>query len=324
MAEDQYQIRIGIEGEYPRSSVLSDPPSNFSVEAALSESLSKLSYGDRLDIEEEIHGVKCRATNETPDLIQLTLAVFDDQVNLKKENNPSINVLRNVVRISAYTNSSGKSRCYLNDPAMRLRFLRCERFDVDKAIQRLIDFLEFMSELFGDFVAERSVQLSDFSDKEEALLMQSRNQYLPFRDSNGRRVLTGIGNCNFHMELRLRYKILMYLHWVVSEDVETQIKGIAIICWPFDEAKDDTWEYDIRPVMQSPISDYHKRHINGLPVRVTSWQHYYEDTAHFRFLASVYVFYVVRHSPYRSVYKIHFGTLQLRFKNDDFIGWYFL
>jgi len=295
-------------GGSPRnSSILSDPPSNFSIEAVLSESLSKLSHDDRLEIEEEIHGVACRAANETPELIQLSLAVFDDQVNLKKENNPSITVLRNVVRIWQL-NGSSRSSCYLNDPAIRLRFLRCDRFDVTKAVQRLVDFLELMSDLFGDFVAERSVELNDFNHSEQELLRQSRNQYLPFRDSNGRRVLTGIGNCNFHMEVKLRYKVMMYLHWTASEDVETQIKGIVILCWPFDEAKDKTWEHDIRPGFQNLIPKYHRRHIDGLPVRVTSWQHYYEDTPYFRFLSSVYIFYIVKHSPYRSVYKVHYGS----------------
>ena len=296
-------------GGSSRSSILSDPPSNFSIEAALAESLSNLSYDDRHSIEEEIHGVNCRAANETPELIQLSLAVFDEQVNLKKESNPSITVLRNVVRIWPL-NGSSRSSCYLNDPAIRLRFLRCDRFDVTKAVRRLIDFLELMTDLFGDFVAERSVELNDFNDSEQELLRQSRNQYLPFRDSMGRRVLTGVGNCNFHMEVKLRYKVMMYLHWAVSEDVETQIKGVVILCWPFDEAKDETWEHDIRPGVQNPIPTYHRRHIDGLPVRVTSWQHFYEDTPYFRFLSSVYVFYIARHSPYRSVYKVHYGKLQ--------------
>jgi hypothetical protein len=304
-------IRDSILEESRRSSFLSDPPVNFSVEAALAEERKGLSYDDRLQIEEELHGVGCRASNETSDLIALSLAVFDDQVNTRKETDPSCaHLLRNVIRCwpSPEANGAAPNHCYLNETATRLRFLRSERFIVAKAVQRFIDFLDFMTELFGDFVAERPVQISDFDKEEEALLMQSRNQFLPFRDRSGRRILAGVGNCNFHMDVVLRYKIFMYLFWVVSEDVETQIKGVVILCWAFDEANDKTWENVIRPGIKKNTKYYHKRQNDALPVRIASWQHYYRDTPYFRLLAALYVYTVVKNSPYHSIYRVNFGT----------------
>ena len=285
-----------------RNAKLPDPPPNFCVETELSNELLKLSFKTRLEIEYELHGVGCRAVNESPELVELVLTEFDCQVNDRKESDPSIRVLRNVVRISPVT----RSNCYVNDPNIRLRFLRCEGFIVEKAVQRFIDFLEFMTELFGDFVAERPVRISDFNQKELEALMQSRNQCLPFRDRSGRRVLVGVGNCNFHMEPILRYKIFMYLHWAVSEDVETQIKGVVILCWAFDETNGSTWENNIRPDMSADLRSYHKKQNNSIPVRVASWQHCFTDTPYFRFLARLYVSDV--DDRYRSVYKVHFGT----------------
>lgn len=288
---------------------LPDPPPNFCVESALSTELLKLSFKTRLEIEDELHGVGCRAVKESPVLVELALTEFDCQVNDRKEIDPSISVLRRVVRNSPIT----RSNCYVNDPNIRLRFLRCERFIVEKAVQRFIDFLEFMTELFGDFVAERPVRISDFNQKEEEALMKSRNQYLPFRDRSGRRVLVGVGNCNFHMEPILRYKIFMYLHWAVSEDVETQIKGVVILCWAFDENNDSTWESNIRPNMSADLRSYHKQHRNSIPVRVASWQHYFRDTPYYRLLARLYVYNV--DDRYRPIYKVHFGSqLELNYK----------
>jgi len=292
-----------------RNAKLPDPPPNFCVRTNLSNELLKLSFKTRLEIENELHGVGCRAVNESPELVELALTEFDCQVNDRKESDPSIRVLRNIVRISPVT----RSKCYVNDPDIRLRFLRCERFIVEKAVQRFIDFLEFMTELFGDFVAERPVRISDFKKKEVEALMQSRNQYLPFRDRSGRRVLVGVGNCNFHMEPILRYKIFMYLHWAVSEDVETQIKGVVILCWAFDEKNDGTWENNIRPNMSADLRSYHKQQNNSIPVRVVSWQHYFRDTPYYRFLARLYVYNV--DDRYRSVYKVHFGSkIELNYK----------
>jgi len=222
------------------SSELPDPPSAFSIDDTLSNELLKLSFNDRNEIDEEIHGVRCRAAYETPELIERSLAEFDSQLNRRKESDPMLKVLRNVTRISPGSEVSTKSGCYLNGPDLRLRFLRCERFVVVKAVQRFIDFFEFMSELFGDFVAERDVRHSDFNKEEETALMNSRNQYMPYRDRSGRRVLVGVGNCNFHLDIKLRFKILMYLFWIASEDVETQKKGVVIICWAFDETNNNT------------------------------------------------------------------------------------
>lgn len=304
--------RSSIIGSGRKSSLfLSDPPDSFTPENLLAEELKRMSYDDRVEIEEEVHGVGCRATTETPQLIELSLAVFDDQVNLRKENDPKCyHLLRNVIRC---TNFSNPSKCYLNDTDVRLRFLRCERFDVDKAVQRLIDFLDFMSELFGDFVAERPVSLSDFTKEEEMKLTQSRYQFLPFRDRSGRRVLVGVGNCNFHLDRILRYKIFMYLLWVASEDVETQIKGFVILCWAFDEKDDSTWENKISAGLSKKLKGYSEKQHKALPVRVASWQHYYLDTPYFRVLASLFTFSFVRTSPNRSVFKVHFGKFDVSY-----------
>jgi len=107
----------------------------------------------------------------------------------------------------------------------------------------------------------------------------------------------------------------MYLFWLVSEDVETQIKGVVILCWAFDEANDNTWENVIRPGIKKNTKHYHRRQNAGLPVRIASWQHYYRDTPYFRLLAALYVFSVVKNSPYHSIYQVNFGTdTELRYK----------
>jgi hypothetical protein len=296
----------------PEFDFLQDPPSSFDENACLAEELMKLSFTDRCEIEEEIHGVGSRSTNETSELIERSLGQFDSELNRRKECASSYtkNFLRNVIRISPKASAweaSSKSSCYLNDPGVRLRFLRCERFFVDKAVQRFIDFLKFMTELFGDFVSERPVQLSDFSREEETALMNSRIQYLPLRDRSGRRVLCGVGNLNYHLDVLLRYKFSMFQHWVSSEDVETQKKGIVMALWLFDEPS-DTWEKQIRPNIKKDVMGCHKKQNNAIPVRVTSWQYYYPDTPFFRSTGTLYL-YTQRDSPYRSIYKSHYGTL---------------
>lgn len=293
------------------TTVMEDPPSEFDYEKILSQQLMNLKFNDRMKIEEELHGVGSRSVDETPEMVKKHLNEFDEELNKRKESDPSLRVLRNVIRISSSTSEkSAKSSCYLNDPEIRLRFLRCELFIVDKAVQKMICFLEFVAELFGDYVADRPIRLSDFTRDEETTLMSSRHSYLPFRDKMGRRVLVALGDLDLLMELRVRFKIFMFLQWITAEDVETQKKGIIIINMPFNEANtENMWEMSIRPKIPKELKFYLAKMYKSLPLRVTSLQHYYPDTAFFRLIAAMYI-YTNKDPHFRSMYKLHFGTLE--------------
>jgi len=148
-------------------------------------------------------------------------------------------------------------------------------------------------------------------------LQNSRNQYLPFRDRSGRRVMVGVGACAYDLDTVLMFKIIMYLHWVVSEDVETQRKGFVMIAMPFNEGEDSktSWEKTIRPGMKNKLRIYHEQVIKSMPVRLTSTQQCYKDTPFNRALSALYFFGLDSHC--RSIHKVHYGTLCLliRFRN---------
>mmetsp|Transcript_8875 Transcript_8875/g.19165 ORF Transcript_8875/g.19165 Transcript_8875/m.19165 type:complete len:387 (+) Transcript_8875:164-1324(+) len=330
-----------------RTQKLQDPPAHFSIDNALSNELLKLSYQDRVALEEEIHGVRCLAINETPDLLQHSLLEFDRHLMALKQsygigddgygdgqartntNTDTINddgnrnynaeydhknqnaeynhkrLLRNIRSTNTSTSTPGNSNnnyyaglfqqqewqqqkyCYLNDPLVRLRFLRCERFVAFKAVQRMIHFLELTSELFGDYVADRPIQLSDFNTRrEEVALHNSRNQYLPFRDRSGRRVFVGVGSCDLNLDPDLRFKIIIFLHWMTAaeDDIETQQKGVVIVAWPSNEDDEDSersWEQSIRPKFNQRLRYLQRKEIKANPLRVTSQQVYLEDTPFF-------------------------------------------
>ena len=177
-----------------------------------------------------------------------------------------------------------------------------------------LNFLKFTSESFDDFVAERSIRISDFDTKKEQIALQnSRYQYLPFRDRSGRRVLVGVGACNYDLDISLRFKINMYLHWVITEDIETQRKGVVVILWPFNEETDGTvsWQKSIRPGLPKKLRIYQKKHIDSMTVRVTSIHLFLKDTPFYRALSALYCFGLNSHS--RSIFKDHYGTLTSSF-----------
>lgn len=336
--------------DHDRNVIIPDPPSHFSVDDSLSAELLKLSFDDRIAIQEEIHGVRCLALEETPQLIEDKLVEFDKQliaVKLElqqKEQNSNggqhenksfsssrkqTNVLRNVKSISEILrqqqqqpNGGRGDDCYLNDPQTRLRFLRCDTFDVPKAVKRFVEFLELTTDLFGDYVAERPIRISDFSNrKEEVALQNSRNQYLPFRDRSGKRVMVGVGYCDFHLDFDLRCKIMTYLHWVASEDVETQQKGVVVIGWPTDEKDEETgdlkWEKSIRPRLNQRFRYLQRKLSDARPVRVTSYMAYFADTPFWRAVSALY--YIGMDSQKRNLYTVHYGeSTELRYQLSSY------
>lgn len=293
-----------------RIPTLQEPPSQYSVDVDLANELLKLDFKDRVKLEEKVHGVASGTATETPELLKQSLDDFDSKVNDLKEGDEPKPMLRNVIRISSLGEAeakAAKSECYLNDPDTRLRFLRCENFDVVKAVERFNNFLEFSSEVFGDYVADRPFAISDFDSKEQTLFANSRTQYLPFRDRSGRRVCASVGACNFDIEPKLKFKMLMLMHWVVCEDIETQQKGVVFVSLVFDESEEKSWQYKLRPKFGANVKDYHVNHWKSIPIRVMSYhQYYFQDTLFFRSIWALYIFHI-KDAGIRSCFKSFFG-----------------
>jgi hypothetical protein len=152
------------------------------VDNLLSKELLQLSLKDRTAIQEEIHGVKCLAPEETQKLLNVSLL----ELAVILENDDIIPPHKK----EAYRKSQQLPKTYVNDDDFRLRFLRFTLFDVRKAAYQIVRFLHVALELFGEFALERAVRLSDFDSKDLKYLREGEYQFLPFRDRRGRRIFT--------------------------------------------------------------------------------------------------------------------------------------
>jgi len=230
-----------------------------------------------------------------------------------------------------------KRSCWVNDPDVRLRFLRSELFDAEKAVSRFVVFLDFAQELYGDFIADRPMRLSDINTREEKRAM-ARIQFhiLPFRDRSGRRVFVSVGTCGYDVEPSMRIKILWYMFWIASEDIETQRKGIVIVGWPSDEiisgdsgnipmSEDESkcsdgeggntsvWEQSLRPSIANVEGVYQVKAIDGLPIRIAALHFCIQNRPVYRILNSLFFF--ALNSSYKLRYKVHIGEpLEIRYK----------
>lgn len=102
------------------------------VDQILIKDLSKLSIEDRELINEELHGVRCLAPTETPDMLDASLLELSeelDSVCVKRAFDRS----QELALLQANSKAYGGAGTYINTADFRLKFLRCELFDAKKS-----------------------------------------------------------------------------------------------------------------------------------------------------------------------------------------------
>lgn len=215
------------------------------VDDLLSKELLELSIKDRTAIQEEIHGVKCLALTETPELLEdalfkLAIALDNDEFIPPQKK-------------KAYRKSQELDKSYVNEKDFRLRFLRFTLFDAEEAAEKIVNFLEIAMELFGEFLLERAVRLSDFDNRELKYFREGEIQLLPFRDRSGRRILVNMNSLMPREDkniYNLRSKIMLYMIWVAGEDVDVQRKGLVFLVR--FTSNYELSVYDIRRIRNAP------------------------------------------------------------------------
>ena len=153
------------------------------------KALTDLSLNDRTAIEEEIHGISCMAVEETPHLLEHSLIDFESELH-KINPKPAYDKAQQLLLVS----SRESSYCYINEKKFRLRFLRCELFNVQKAAERFIKYLDFVANVYGEYALQRPICMSDFSCEEMLFLREGKYQLLPYQDQSGRRIMIFTSN----------------------------------------------------------------------------------------------------------------------------------
>jgi hypothetical protein len=170
-------------------------PAQDQIDDLLSRDLLNLSLKERNAINEEIHGVQTIAPMESPSMIQAALV----ELNGCLERMPSREKVAYLRSQELFPNT------YINGADFRLRFLRCDLFDAEKAAVRMANFLDLVSDLFGDYVLKRSLKITDFSWEEMQVFRSGHFQLLPYRDRSGRRIFAFVGG--FAMGMPLATKV---------------------------------------------------------------------------------------------------------------------
>ena len=180
---------------------------------------------DRERINDELHGVsesRRRANREvewSEEELALHLNCF--QIELDEKVRPEDK--------QTYLEAVELDGSYITRLDFRLRFLRAERFDVEKAVLRYCKCLDFLVEFFGKEALFRPLLMSDLTKSEMKFLREGYVQVLPSRDRLGRRILAMLGSYGGtrYSEVE-KFRVCTYLCFtVLAEDVTTQRLGVV-------------------------------------------------------------------------------------------------
>lgn len=157
------------------------------MDVLLANELRQLALEEREAMCEEIHGVNTLAVPETPELLAERLAEMEEALCGCGTTTTGGG--------DAYGEALMLGSQYVHDPALRLMFLRAERFNATKAALRLVNFLQLIRDYLGpEYLVRRPWLLSSFTPDELKVLKRGSFQLFPGRDRSGRRISGVVGN----------------------------------------------------------------------------------------------------------------------------------
>ncbi|CAJ1932776.1 unnamed protein product [Cylindrotheca closterium] len=193
------------------------------IDALLSEGMNALSFAEREEQQEVLHGVE-KAIAEEDDFIETALKDLEEHLTRMKHG-------------TVYEIAERMDSTYVHARAFRVTFLRGKRYDAKASAKQMLSFFEVKQQLFGNANLAKDITIDDLDENDREALKVGSIQ-LAGKDTSNRQVvlqLPGLKNFrNIQSELRATYYIIMDA--VRSE--QTQLKGIVVILYTIGHFKD--------------------------------------------------------------------------------------
>ena len=155
------------------------------TEQLLASEFSRLSVEEQSEALHDIHCVG-EELKENPEMVENLLRQFDQTV--RQTHNP------------IYAMAVNQNKEYVEDSSFRLKFLRCNMYDVHQSVCQMMNFLENKATCFGQDKVSREITLHDLGDDAKELLLSGLYHIQKDRDQTGRVVLYMMsdmfGRCN--------------------------------------------------------------------------------------------------------------------------------
>eukprot|EP00526_Cylindrotheca_closterium_P009688 CAMPEP_0113622620 /NCGR_PEP_ID=MMETSP0017_2-20120614/11600_1 /TAXON_ID=2856 /ORGANISM="Cylindrotheca closterium" /LENGTH=420 /DNA_ID=CAMNT_0000532473 /DNA_START=31 /DNA_END=1290 /DNA_ORIENTATION=- /assembly_acc=CAM_ASM_000147 len=264
-----------------------DSGSDDKIDSLIANALNQLSLDERETVYYEMHGVD-EIVQETPGLVETSLNRLELELERIKHTHR---------KAIAYRMAEEMSPEYVQDQTLRMKFLRSEKFDVQKSAERMIRFFDCKLHFFGQAKLCQDITLQDLDKDDLKSLKAGYMQILPIRDRAGRAVFIAVPSKQTFKTPMNKYRAYFYLSMVMADDVETQKRGVSMVVYNVEKFERDKYENN---------AVEHTTWIqNSVPIKTCSI-HYCMSDSGFR-----YVINIAMHSlseDARARVKVHYGT----------------
>ncbi|CAJ1965533.1 unnamed protein product [Cylindrotheca closterium] len=192
----------------------------------LSQAFNELTFEEREEHQELLHGVKVTNTEDEALLHGALQELERHLTNIKSD--------------SVYEMAESMDPVFVNARAFRAMFLRANDYDAKASSDQMLRFFESKQQLFGSDKLVKDITIDDFDEDDMARLKTSLVQ-LAARDRSGRqtlfhfggRRLGGLISSKKSIESVLRAQYYVTMKALQSE--ETQLRGIVSIWYTLGE-----------------------------------------------------------------------------------------
>ncbi|CAJ1964106.1 unnamed protein product [Cylindrotheca closterium] len=223
------------------------------AEDILASELTKLSLQERTEALHDIHCVG-QDLKETPELVQELLAQFDQTVKQQQQHEQTYEMIE-----------KSHQRAYIEDPSFRLKFLRSNKHNVDKAVSQMLHFLRNKIKYFGNGCIGREITFDDLNEEDRELLLSGIYHIQKDKDQSGRSVMYMltelIGGDREESLCRVAYYV--YFNILISI-FEVQMKGLVFVFYDISKAD----ELPVIPGLNLTMAIMDM--ITSLPIRFTA------------------------------------------------------
>ncbi|CAJ1965283.1 unnamed protein product [Cylindrotheca closterium] len=257
------------------------------IDSLIANALNQLSLDERETVYYEMHGVD-EVINETPELVNTSLNLLEIELERIKATHRKAN---------AYKMAEEMSPDFVHDQTLRMKFLRSEKFDAERSAERMIRFFDCKLHFFGQEKLCNNITLQDLDKDDLKALKAGFMQILPVRDRAGRAVFLAVPSKQTFNNPINKYRGLFYLVMAMSEDVETQKRGVSIVVYNVEKFERD--KYDNDAVAHTTWIQ------NSVPMKTCAVHYCISDSA-FRSVINIAMHFFSEDT--RARVKVHFGT----------------
>ncbi|KAG7340777.1 hypothetical protein IV203_024320 [Nitzschia inconspicua] len=259
------------------------------MDALLTKELNQLSMNDRELTMEEIHGAHA---NKVKRMEESRLDSVLEQLQIE------LDAIQDERR-RAYNIALGMNSTYVIERKFRTTFFRAESYDAKKAAIRMLHFLTYAREKFGENALLRPIRWDDMSDKAMAILEEGSMQILPARDNAGRLVLSLIADAGTGCPLVDRSQMCFYVFNCLAEDSLSQLLGVVVVFFMHNFVTAGIPEVEHRKGLIQILQ--------AVPNRVSACHYCFPNTPFFHTLKAAFLLASGKESRTRS--RFHIGTV---------------